>query len=100
MAIVANASNVKEILPIKINEIVIDCEFTREINTVNSDIKNYAIDVLVDCGSEGDVVYAQAIEAGYNHRDARSIRRDFVRDCRGGTWAWIGICIGFIGHCD
>ena len=24
-----------------------------------------------------------------SHRDARSERRAFVRDCRGGTWAWL-----------
>jgi hypothetical protein len=38
------------------------------------------------CASNGNGVYSAAISQGYSHREARAIRRDFVRDCRGGFW--------------
>jgi hypothetical protein len=100
MAIVASAANEKELLPIDVKEATVEFDFSKEIKTDNSNFGSDAIEVLVDCGAQGDVLYMQLTEAGEDHRDARSARRDFVRDCRGGTWAWLGVCIGFIGHCN
>lgn len=49
------------------------------------------------CGSQGNSYYNRLMETGdYTHREARSARRAFVRDCRGGKW-WevcvFGLCI-------
>lgn len=100
MAIAASAANEKELLPIDVKEATVEFDFSKEIKTDNSNFGSDAIEVLVDCGEQGDLVYSQAMQQGNSHRVSRELRRDFVRDCRGGTWAWLGVCIGFIGHCD
>jgi len=97
-AMMANASNEKEVVTNVIDEkeILIENSFETE----SSDLNDEAFEDFVSCSDQGNLLYAQLTEAGMSHRDARSERRDFVRECRGGTWAWIGVCIGFIGHCD
>jgi hypothetical protein len=98
MTIMTNAAN--ELLPKNVTGVKIENDISKTIKTENSNIENETIEVLVDCGEQGDQLYSQLMLAGSDHRDARSERRDFVRACRGGTWAWLGVCIGFIGHCD
>ena len=100
MSIMANAANAKEILADNAKVVAIERDFAKEIKSENAEISYETIEVFVDCGDQGDVLYMQLTEAGMDHRDARSERRDFVRDCRGGTWAWLGFCAGFIGNCD
>jgi hypothetical protein len=100
MAIVASAANEKELLPIDVKEVTVEYDFSKEIKTDNSNFASDAVEVLVDCGEQGDVMYLERMADGLTHREARDERRAFVRNCRGGTWAWIGVCIGFIGHCD
>lgn len=97
-AINANANEKKEILANKDEEKIVSnnlLEINVEFTTETSDDE-----MFFDCGSDGDIHYQELIMAGESHREARSSRRDFVRDCRGGTWAWLGFCAGFIGHCD
>jgi len=89
-AIVASAAEKKEI--ITSNSTVINFE--------DSDFEKETFEDSGSCSEQGNLLYAHLKEAGMSHRDARSGRRDFVRECRGGTWAWLGVCIGFIGHCD
>lgn len=98
IAIMANANSKKEIAVTNSDETEISTSSFLEIENSNFMNENFELDV--DCGAEGDLYYTQLREAGLDHREARSERRDFVRDCRGGTLAWIGVCIGFIGHCD
>lgn len=98
MAIMTNAAN--ELLPKNVTGVKTENDFSKTIKTENSNIENETIEVLVDCGEQGDQLYHQLIQSGMSHRDARAERRDNVRECRGGTWAWLGFCIGFIGHCD
>lgn len=89
VAIMANANNEKEVVVNNSTEIITNTTDEKEIFEDDS-----------DCGDEGDLAYSNARNAGLDHREARSIRRTKVRECRGGTWAWIGVCIGLIGHCD
>lgn len=88
VALLVNAAEEKEIV---INDVSV---------IKDSDFNNETFDDFADCGEEGNLEYHLARQAGYNHRVARRLRRSYVRDCRGGTWAWIGVCVGFIGHCD
>ncbi|APG65790.1 hypothetical protein LPB136_10620 [Tenacibaculum todarodis] len=46
-------------------------------------------DVLFGCSSEGNQWYDIWREEGHSHREARSLRRAFVRECRGGGWNWV-----------
>jgi hypothetical protein len=53
-------------------------------------------DLFFGCGSEGNDYYDELMQQpGMTHRVARSLRRDHVRDCRGGTWTWLNY-LGFI----
>lgn len=100
VSIMASAANAKCILPDNAKEVSIGRDFSEDIESEIAYVQYETIEVIVDCGEQGDLLYSQLIQAGATHRDARAERRDFVRDCRGGTWAWLGICVGFIGHCD
>lgn len=86
MAMLANANENKEV---EFNN-SIKVELNNDEQTTTSDAFFYG------CGSAGNVYYNELREAGMDHRGARSERRDFVRDCRGGKW-WevcvMGVCI-------
>ena len=97
----ANANVKEEIIPNNFGEFKIEkINLSKASETGSINVVVEPLEVLSDCGAQGDALYQQLRDAGEDHRDVRSARRDFVRDCRGGTWAWLGVCIGFIGHCD
>jgi hypothetical protein len=108
IAIMANANNnKKDIVVNNSTEIVTNASNENEIsiNDVlefeNGDFNEETFEDYSDCGDQGDLYYSNLMATGnYTHRQARSLRRDNVRECRGGTWAWLGVCVGFIGHCD
>jgi hypothetical protein len=101
IAIMAKATEKKEIVPNNSRELKIEkINLSTASETESIDVAVEPLKVLADCGAQGDAYYHRLMDAGADHRDARSARRDFVRDCRGGTWAWLGVCIGFIGRCD
>lgn len=93
-AITASAVEKKEIV-----EKEVLTEQTSKVDSSN-EIIDITEETLVDCTAEGNNYYSDLRYDGASHREARSKRREFVRECRGGTWAWVGFCIGFIGKCD
>lgn len=96
-AIAANATEKNEIVNSSDEKEVLTKSSTG-INDIDKEISED--EIFFDCGNDGDIAYAEARLLGMSHREARSERRDFVRACRGGTWAWLGFCAGLIGHCD
>ena len=45
------------------------------------------------CGSQGNFFYDQWRAQGFTHRQARELRRAWVRDCRGnGPCGWLNLC--------
>jgi len=68
----------------------------KEIKTANNKCnKEISEDEMIasDCGEKGNLYYAKLRDKGYSHRDARAERRDNVRECRGGTWAWLNVFV-------
>lgn len=45
------------------------------------------VDDLFGCASEGNAWYRVWRGEGYSHREARSMRRAYVRKCRGNAWS-------------
>ena len=89
----ATGANEKEIVANNFENVEVEkCDFQQEISNE---------EMFSGCGEQGNREYDKFIRAGYNHRQARSFRRAFVRECRGfGPNGWLGIYIGLIGHCD
>jgi len=58
------------------------------INIVDSDFENETSDddLFFGCSSQGNAMYDEWRSQGFTHREARSLRREWVRDCRGGPW--------------
>lgn len=67
-----------------------------EVTVEKSDLKhnqmfNDELDVEKGCGEKANLEYAKWRDQGYSHREARLLRRDWVRGCRGGTWVWLDV---------
>lgn len=92
--VITNPTNEKEVVTDTSNKIIVN-NF-RGIKTINNNKCNketFENEALADCGEQGNLEYAKWRDAGWSHREARSFRRDFVRDCRGGTWVWLEVFI-------
>lgn len=90
-AITANATEKKGIIANTVNEKEVVIEYSNEINTEKEISEN---DMFFGCGSDGNAMYNEYIAAGMSHREARSARRAYVRDCRGnGPDGWLSILI-------
>ena len=94
----ANATNDKEI----VNNQIETANFEKEVSlaenlsgytATDSEISVGLEEEFFGCGSAGNHYY-NMLRADYpdmSHREARSLRRVFVRDCRGGPvfdWPW------------
>ena len=81
IAIMANAAEKKEIVANNSKEIKIEKANFEKIgdNTLTSNM-------FFGCASDGNQHYEIWREEGYSHREARSKRRSWVRDCRGHFW--------------
>ena len=55
-----------------------------------NDNETIDIDMFFGCGSQANTYYnGLMLQAGVTHRAARTLRRAWVRDCRGGPiWDW------------
>ena len=88
MAFLVNATEEKEIVINNFEDIT-----TEPISLENELIAEV---MFFGCGSQGNSVYAEYRGNGMSHRDARRVRRAWVRDCRGfGPNGWWSIGISF-----
>jgi len=81
IAIMANAADKKEIVTDNSKEVKIEKATTEKTgdNTLRTNM-------FFGCASQGNEHYAIWRDQGYTHRQARAMRRAWVRDCRGGGW--------------
>lgn len=81
IAIMANANSKKENVENNSTEIKI------EVNKSKTEITD---EDIPGCSSEGNAWYDEWRSQGYTHREARALRRAWVRECRGygsgGIW--------------
>ncbi len=94
IALMANATEKKEIVVNNSTEIVTNATGEKEIvmnnflESENSDLKKEIFEDANSCGEQGNNLYDQ-LTSGPNamsHRDARRERRTFVRECRDHIW--------------
>lgn len=78
-----NATEKKDIPTRVSNEKEIVKTSSNKIEKVSKD------DAFFGCGSEGNGYYSMLRSEGMSHREARTARRAFVRNCRGGGWRWV-----------
>jgi len=88
-AIMSNAMEKKEIVTnnskeIKVEKFDYSHENKTENNYFNENITK--VDMFFGCGSEGNGVYDIEMIEGRTHREAREIRRAYVRECRNYFW--------------
>ena len=83
MAFLVNATEEKEIVINNFEDIT-----TEPISLENELIAEV---MFFGCGSQGNSYYEGLVSGGMSHRDARTRRRGFVRDCRGGKWWGVSI---------
>jgi hypothetical protein len=87
--IAANATNDKESVTNTIQDVPIQkMEVTKVIKFEKVSIEENEnltseVELLFGCGSQGNIEYDNWRDQGYSHREARELRRAFVRDCRG-----------------
>ncbi|TXD54212.1 MULTISPECIES: hypothetical protein [unclassified Polaribacter] len=96
IAMMASTAAKKEIVVNNTKEVKVEkSDIFKEIKTLNLEPEKEISeeDMFFGCGSDGNFYYALKRDEGMNHRDARAERRAFVRNCRGGTWAWLSIGI-------
>lgn len=84
----ANATNDTEVVTntlqdvtIEKNDVLADINFEEVSVNANENSISEA-EVLFGCGSQGNAEYDRWRDEGYSHREARELRRAFVRDCR------------------
>ncbi len=70
-------------------------EIVKNIKGKTEIVVNNSLNVMFfGCGSQGNAMYHEYRAAGMNHRDARYLRRVWVRKCRGnGPNGWWSILI-------
>jgi hypothetical protein len=94
--IVTNTAHEKVVLKNYSNEVMVN-DF-KEIKTVKNKCSKETSenDMFFGCGSQGNSMYNEYRAAGMDHRDARSERRAWVRECRGnGPDGWLSIFISW-----
>jgi len=105
IAIMSNASEKKEIVINDFTEIIanttdekeIAAKNSKEIKTENCECEKEISEdgMFFGCGSQGNDRYNEWRRQGYSHREARSFRRQWVRDCRGHPNGWVAFVISF-----
>lgn len=84
VAFLVNAAEEKEIVINNFEDI------TTEFTMCGNEFSDYVM--FFGCGSQGNSYYNHLKSLGLSHREARSERRDFVRDCRGnGPNGWLSV---------
>lgn len=88
IAIMANAIETKETLTKTSEEKEVVVNNTIKKGVYDSDLqKETSVDAMFfGCASEGNGRYAIWREEGYSHREARALRRAYVRKCRNYFW--------------
>lgn len=94
--IITNPTNEKEIVTNDSENIIVNS--SKEIKTESNKCTKETSedDMFFGCGSEGNGWYTEYRNQGYSHRDARELRRIFVRECRGnGPGGWLNLPVRF-----
>ena len=97
IALMANASEKKEILTNNSNDIKVEkTELKKGITIEKNDFEEVVSEetLFFGCSGDGNELQDSLIEAGSSHRDARAERREFVRHCRGTEDGWIADILG------
>ncbi|CAM1348520.1 hypothetical protein [Tenacibaculum insulae] len=93
IAMVVNATESKKEVEVKNTT-----ELQVEKNLLeNNQSSNNEVYVVQGCGERANLEYDKWREAGFTHREARSLRRDWVRGCRGGALAWLDVGVWIWG---
>ncbi len=81
IAIMTNAAEKKEIVTNNSKEIKVEKATFEKIGD-----NTLTLNMFFGCGSDGNQIYDIEIANGATHREARAIRRAWVRNCRGNFW--------------
>jgi hypothetical protein len=81
IAIMANATVKKEIVVNNSKEVKVE-----KVTFEKTGYNTLTSIMFFGCASDGNQIYDIAISEGATHREARAIRRAWVRKCRAGFW--------------
>lgn len=106
IAITANATEKKGVETNSLHEKVVMTDYSneimlnnfKEVKTINNkcSIETSENNMLFGCGSEANRWYAEYRNQGFSHREARALRRVWVRKCRGnGPGGWLNLPVQF-----